>query len=195
VQYRIGLVSAIVVTIVACKSDTQSNRGADTAGGAQKDTAAASAPVGGSVSWAMTVQGIGPLRTGMSIDEATRALHGDFKADTAIGCHEVPLPGAPGKVLATIVDGRIERFDTKDTAIRTELGARVGDTEARIESLYVGRVSVQPHKYLEKGHYLVVTPAAPSDSNKRLIFETDGARVFEYRAGSLPTVSFVEHCG
>ena len=77
----------------------------------------------------------------------------------------------------------------------TELGARVGDTEARIESLYGGHVSIQPHKYLEKGHYLVVTPAAPSDSNKRFIFETDGVRVIEYRAGSLPTVSFVEHCG
>ena len=195
-RYRLGVVAVIAVTVVACKSDTQSGSAADTAVAPKKDSVGAEATADQApVSWTMTASGIGPLHTGMTSVDAKSALNGFFTVDTLAGCREQLLHGAPGKVLVTVVDGRVERFDTKDPAIVTELGARVGDTEARIESLYVGRVSVQPHKYLEKGHYLVVTPAAPSDSNKRLIFETDGVKVIEYRAGSLPTVSFVEHCG
>ena len=195
-RYRLGVVAVIAVTVVACKSDTQSGSAADTAVAPKQDSVGAEATADKApVSWTMTASGIGPLHTGMTSMAAKSALNGFFTVDTLAGCREQLLHGAPGKVLVTVVDGRVERFDTKDPAIVTELGARVGDTEARIESLYVGHVSVQPHKYLEKGHYLVVTPPARADSNKRIIFESDGSKVIEYRAGSLPTVSFVEHCG
>lgn len=197
-RYKFGLLATILVTIVACKSETKATDAADTAVAVKTDSAAApAAPApanSGPVSWAMTPRGIGPLHAGMTVVDAKFALNGFFTADTSVGCREQAMHGAPGKVMVTVVDGRVERFDTRDTAIATELGARVGDTEARVESLYVGHVSVQPHKYLEKGHYLVVTPTTPGDSNNRIIFETDGNKVTEYRSGSLPTVSFVEHC-
>lgn len=197
-RYKFGLLATILVTLVACKSETKASGAADTAVAAKKDSAAApAAPApanNGPVSWAMTPRGIGPLHVGMTSIDAKFALNGNFKVDTVIGCKEQPLYGAPGKVMVTVVDGRVERFDTKDTTIATELGARVGDTEARVESLYVGHASVQPHKYLEKGHYIVITPTGAADANNRIIFESDGNKVFEYRAGSLPTVSFVEHC-
>ncbi len=201
-QNRFGLLAAFVVTTVACRSDTQASKAADTAASAatiKKDSAvapAASAPATNApVTWTMKPGGIGPLHAGMDVIDAKFALNGFFTADSSIGCREQALHGAPGKVTVTVVDGLVGRFDTKDSTIVTELGARVGDTEARIESLYAGHLSVQPHKYLEKGHYLVVTPTTPGDANNRLIFETDGSKVLEYRAGALPAVSFVEHCG
>ncbi len=92
-----------------------------------------------------------------------------------------------------VVDGRIARIEVKNSAVATATGAGVGDSEARIHALYPGRVQVRPHKYTD-GHYLIVRPEATSDSANRLIFETDGRHVLEYRAGLLPAVAWVEGC-
>lgn len=145
-------------------------------------------------SWVATPRGLGALRTGATVAEAWRALgEGTSAPDSLESCDHVAVPGAPGSVLAMIVDGHVARIEVKDDAIATDRGARVGDSEARVQQLYGERLSVQPHKYTD-GHYLVVTPEAAADSAYRLIFETDGARVLEYRVGLLPSVGWVEGC-
>jgi hypothetical protein len=129
----------------------------------------------------------------MTVAEARDAL-GEFAADqTSTGCSHVLLPGAPGRVLAMIVEGRVVRVEIKGGPVATTTGARVGDSESRIATLYPGRVRVEPHKYAT-GHYLIVSPDA-GDDNHRIVFETDGRRVIEYRAGLLPEVAWVEGCG
>jgi hypothetical protein len=89
---------------------------------------------------------------------------------------------------------RIGRVDVDTSAIATAEGARVGDTESRILNLYERRVAVTPHKYVEDGHYLTVTPADPADSAYRIVFETKDGRVTRYRAGVLPSVRYIEGC-
>jgi hypothetical protein len=76
--------------------------------------------------------------------------------------------------------------------IPTAAGARIGDTEARIKSLYEGRVTTTPHKYVKGGHYLTVTPA---DTSYRIVFETNGKKVTSFRSGRVPEVEQVEGCG
>jgi len=93
-----------------------------------------------------------------------------------------------------ITGGTVARIEVDSSTVPTGLGVRVGDSEARVKELYGARVSVEPHKYLPNGHYLVVSPVPPTDSNFRLIFETDGSRVTSYRAGRLPQVQWVEGC-
>jgi hypothetical protein len=44
------------------------------------------------------------------------------------------------------------------------------------------------------GHYLTVVPTSKADSPYRIIFETDGKRVLNYRAGIRPQVEYVEGC-
>jgi hypothetical protein len=101
------------------------------------------------------------------------------------------LPSITGTV---IIDGRIARLDVRQQGtVKTAEGAGIGDTEERIHALYPGRVEVQPHKYVD-GHYLIVTPEAPADSQYRMIFETDGRRVTSYRTGRLPEVRWIEGC-
>jgi hypothetical protein len=78
-----------------------------------------------------------------------------------------------------------------DSAVATDDGARVGDSEAAIDSLYGAGVQRRPHKYTD-GRYLIVP--SPRDSALRLVFETDGARVTRFRAGRLPQVEWVEGC-
>ncbi|HZF68866.1 MAG TPA: hypothetical protein VEZ47_12565, partial [Gemmatirosa sp.] len=89
--------------------------------------------------------------------------------------------------------GRIARVDVDTLPVATSVGARVGDDEARIDSLYAGRVTVRPHKY-EAGRYLVVTPDR-ADTTLAIVFETSGGRVTRYRAGRRPMVEYVEGCG
>ena len=89
---------------------------------------------------------------------------------------------------------RVElRIDGRDSTVATREGARVGDSEARIKSLYGSAVRVEPHKYTgPTGHYLTVTPA--NDTRHLIVFETDGERVTMFRVGRKPEVSYVEGC-
>jgi hypothetical protein len=69
----------------------------------------------------------------------------------------------------------------------------VGDAEASVVKRYEGRVRTTPHKYTGPvGHYLTVT--APPDSAHAIVFETDGSRVVNYRAGRRSAVALVEGC-
>ena len=103
------------------------------------------------------------------------------------GCVYAKVPAASG-LLVMLFDGRVVRLDVIAAGIATAAGARVGDTEERVRELYPN-LRVEPHKYTD-GHYLVVD----SNPERRLVFETDGARVTRYRAGAVPQVDWVEGC-
>lgn len=142
-------------------------------------------------SWTVTPERTGPVEFGMSAEQFS-ALGGtaELPPDREY-CVYGRLPDAPAPMLFMIESGRVVRVDIDSTSTATAEGARVGDTEAKIQELYPGRVTVQPHKYTD-GHYLVV-PAA-NDSTRALVFETDGTSVVRYRAGLVPQVHYVEGC-
>ena len=177
-------VAVLLLVLAGCKARPASSR--DSGNGRRATTT--------DERWVMTPTGLAGVRAGASWTDARLGLGEPADPDSATsGCHHVRLTSAPGRALAMIVEGRVVRFEVKDSAIPTDRGARVGDSEARIDSLYRGRVVTEPHKYTN-GHYLVVSPEAAADSAYRMIFETDGARVLEYRAGLLPAVAWVEGC-
>jgi hypothetical protein len=103
-------------------------------------------------------------------------------------------PAAPGAPTMGPAAGWARVEVDSGATIATAAGARIGDGEERVRSLYPGRVAMTPHKYVAGHHYLTVTPAA-ADSAYRLVFETDGQRVTRYRAGRRPAVEYVEGCG
>ena len=179
-------VSGIVMTVTCSPA---SDRPVDT-GSAAVDSSANTALV-------VTEYGIGPLRAGMTIAEASAVLQGALATvpgtDTT-GCAYLAWNDGPSGVRVMIDGGTIARVDVDSASVVTEAGARVGDSEERIRSLYAGRVTVSPHKYTQ-GHYLTVTPANPADSGYRIVFETDSGRVVRFRSGRRPPVEFVERCG
>jgi hypothetical protein len=150
--------------------------------------------------WALRFDGAGPLRMGMTVDEARAALGGDFQPDGQAvgtvdgpeGCQYARSGRLPGGMKVMLEGARVVRVQVDSGAIATVEGARIGDPEARIQQTYPGRVEVQPHKYTE-GHYLVVRPA-DGDTTRLLVFETDGSRVLRFRAGQRPQVGYVEGC-
>jgi hypothetical protein len=139
----------------------------------------------------------GPLRVGMTVAQAANTLGGGFAAPAGYsgGCGYAVLVKAPAGLAVMLQDGRIARFEVRSGEIPTAAGARIGDSESRIKSLYGTALAVTPHKYVQGGHYLIVTPPAQADSGFRTIFETDGRKVTEFRAGKSPEVDQVERCG
>lgn len=150
-------------------------------------------PVG--TTWKVTASGIAPLRTGMTVAQAASRVGGGFAAPAGYsgGCGYAVLRNAPPGLAVMLEDGKIARFEVRSGGIATAAGARIGDSEARVVSLYPGRVTSTPHKYVQGGHYLTVT--SPGDAANRIVFETDGSKVTEYRAGRTPAVELVERCG
>ncbi|HEY7410278.1 MAG TPA: hypothetical protein VII13_06035 [Vicinamibacteria bacterium] len=141
--------------------------------------------------WTVTPTGLGPVRVGMTVPEAQRVLGSALVAlDPEAPCYHVRWDGGPPRVTFMVIDGRIARVNVDAAPTATSAGARVGDSEARVEALYPGQVAVTPHKYTD-GRYLTVTPA---EDGHRIVFESDGERVLRYRAGRLPEVRWVEGC-
>jgi hypothetical protein len=182
--------AALLLPACARGDDTS----ADSAGARTGSTATSAAPLpASSVTWTVSEAGWGPIRAGMSVADARTVFGGQLPEPGNRECDHVRLPAGPPGVLLMAVGGQIARVEVSDTTVATAAGARVGDTEARINALYPGRVQTGPHKYVD-GHYLVVRRGTGADSAYRLVFETDGQRVTRYRGGRIPEVEWVEGC-
>ena len=142
--------------------------------------------------WDVTPEGIGSLKAGMSLDEAKIVMHGNLVVPAKLEeCDYVNFRNAPAGLAAMVEKGEISRVEVRSGTVATAEGARIGDTEEKIKSLYPGIVTVRPHKYTD-GHYLVVTPKDAGEN--RIVFETDGKKVTRYQSGRLPAVEYVEGC-
>jgi len=144
---------------------------------------------------AVSPEGVGAVRIGATLAQVNAALGEQLRPtyDVNPECDYVDPAGLPPGIALMVNQDTIVRIDVDTTGIPTAEGAAVGDTEARVLELYNGRVTVQPHKYTgPEGHYLVVK--WPADTLHLLIFETDGKKVLNYRAGVRPAVEYVEGC-
>ena len=141
--------------------------------------------------WTVSEYGFGPVKIGMTVDEAATALGSKLVGrGTPSVCYFVRPENEPAGIMFMVTDGRIARVDVTDSPIPTAAGVRMGDPEGKIEMVYPGSVESQPHKYTD-GHYLIV---GFQQSGNRIIFETDGTKVTRYRAGKQPEVDWLEGC-
>lgn len=176
----------------------------DASAAANSDTATAAPPRApaplprpAKISWTVTDSGAGVLRIGMTRDQLALDLHATppkhTRADS--GCAYLAVAGIPPGMRTMWVAATLARIDIGATSLATDRGAKIGDKQAKIESLYRGRVSAMPAKYDPHGKYLVIRPAPPADTTGRIVFETDGStRVTRYRVGREPEVEWVEGC-
>lgn len=137
--------------------------------------------------------GIGPVKIGMTLSQASKALGIQFIRETGYDgdCYYIrPRQGFKG-VGFMVTNKRIARIDINTKIYRTELGATLGDSEAKIKRLYKGQIRVGQHAYVDTGHYLTVTPKG---SRYQIVFETDGKTVTTYRVGKNPEVGYIEGC-
>lgn len=151
----------------------------------------------------LALNGIGPIRVGMTVDEASQSAgirlirSGSGGMDEYL-CSYVQPQGEPKGISFMVTNGRIARVDISSKRITTISGARIGDNENRILSLYPDVIKATPHPYVshspDNGKYLTFVPKDAVDKNYRIVFETSKNRVDRFRSGKLPEVEYIEGC-
>ena len=151
----------------------------------------------------LALDGIGPIRVGMTVDEASRVA-GVRLVNRGGGrdeylCSYFDLQAGPKGISFMVTKGRIARVDNfSNKRITTIKGAKIGDTEEQIISLYPGQIQVTRHPYSSRppynGKYLTFVPRDAADKNYRIIFETSKNRVERFRSGQIPEVEAIEGC-
>lgn len=145
--------------------------------------------------WTISPTRFGPLAIGMRLADAVPLVRGSITLDRASdpeSCEYADWGGAPEQVRLMFIGDRLARVESDARQVGTAEGARVGDREARIDSIYGASVTRQPHKYTA-GRYLIVRQPADAPTHA-YVFETDGERVTRLRAGRLPEAEWVEGC-
>ena len=174
-QRRI-LGSFAVITVLASlasacdRDDDKAVKGRNGPNGAARDSVS---------DLALSEEGLGQIQIGMTLDDAVNMGLLNESPDLKTECDFVyPAVGAgvPDGVSVMVTKGKIARIDVDTGSVTTEDGAKIGDTEDRIKSIYGDEVKVEPHKYIEGGHYMTVLGDSAS-AGKALVFETDGKRV------------------
>jgi hypothetical protein len=179
---------AVLALAAACKNgDESAVMGRNGPNGAGKDSVS---------ELALTEDGLGQIQVGMTLDEAVSlGLLSENPTMNAKCDYVFPAVGAgiPEGVSVMVVRGKIARIDVDTGAVTTEEGARIGDTEDKIKTIYGDDLQIQPHKYITGGHYMIV-PGDSASAGKAIVFETDGQRVTMFRGGRQPEVQWVEGC-
>jgi beta-lactamase regulating signal transducer with metallopeptidase domain len=178
--------------------------------GEQLDGRNASAGLSAGIDWLVTSRSVGPLPIGASISDVRsiigdpaayliQALHQDHalaREPENSSCAYLVSSKVPAQVGLMFQKGRLARVDVYKSGIRTTGGAEVGNSESRILDLYGSRISVKQHHYPPAGaHYMTFTPADNADRDFQMLFETDGAKVTQFRIGLRAAVEQVEGCG
>ena len=179
----------LAVVAAACnKEQDQAVKGRTGPNGPARDTVS---------DLALNEDGLGQIQIGMTLAEAVNMGLLNERPDMKSACDYVfPAVGAgiPFGVNVMVVKGKVARIDVDTGTVTTEDGAKIGDTEDRIKSIYGDELKVTPDKYIPGGHNLMVMGDSAS-AGKAIVFVTDGQRVTMFRAGRIPEVEWVEGCG
>ena len=184
----VGAILFVAIATACNKEDDKAVKGRTGPNGAARDTVS---------DLALNEDGLGQIQIGMTLDEAVNMGLLNERPDIKQACDFVfPAVGAgiPFGVNVMVVKGKVARIDVDTGTVTTEDGAKIGDSEDKIKSIYGDELKVSPHKYIEGGHYLTVLGDSAS-AGKAMVFETDGKQVTMFRAGRIPEVEWVEGCG
>lgn len=145
----------------------------------------------------VSTQGIGGIKIGMTISQASQVARIKLiileKNHRTACSYYKPARGLSG-INFMVTNRAISRIDITNPQITTLSGAKIGDSEERIRSLYGAQLQTKLHKYLDQGHYLIFVPRDQQDRQNRILFETDGAKVLSWRVGRIKEISWSEGC-
>src|ERR1700681_950394 len=146
-QRTTGLLATIVLLASlgsACsKGDDKAVKGRNGPNGAAHDSVS---------DLALSEDGLGQIQIGMNLADAVNMGLLNENPTMNKECDFVfPAVGAgiPDGVSVMVVKGKVARIDVDTGSVTTEDGAKIGDSEDRIKSIYGDEVKVEPHKYVE----------------------------------------------
>lgn len=149
----------------------------------------------------LTTTSLGPVRIGMTVQDAARALGSGLAPrqpfETEACWIASRVDGRDPGIFYMISNGRIRRIDIRSynknvPRVMSDRGVTIGSTEQDVHRAYGGRVQMKPHPYTAPdGHYLLIS--AP-DERGGYIFETLHGKVTDFRAGVRPYLDYIEGC-
>jgi hypothetical protein len=146
-------------------------------------------------SWCLGMGGLGPIRAGMTVEQAMRLadFSGLERKGPAGECWYLRYHGGKSDFDLMIIGDRVVRLELKGASkLATFAGARIGTTEEELAAMYGARLDVQPHKYDEAGHTITLRS---SGGDHGLRFETSRGKVTAIQAGPWEHLNYVEGCG
>ena len=180
------------------------------ANGAAANSASAAAPAGEAelATAALTPEGWGPLKIGMTVKDIIAALGPDADPEAVGGadpasCDQFRPARAPKGMLVMVEEGRLSRISLiENSPVETDKGIKVGDGRDKVAKAYGAAAVPSLHKYVgPPAGYLDAWvgegagdafQAKPSDRGIR--YEIDaGDRVSAIHAGG-PSIQYVEGC-
>lgn len=189
-RLALSLTMLAQVAFAACADDAARDADSTAAPPAAADTTLVD-----STAWIAQPSRLGMIRTGMPRTELIGLVGQPTRAgyDAQARCTYIGGTALPRGVMVMVFDSTVVRIDVTEPGVPTAAGVQVGDSEGSVLERYGSQAAVSPHKYSgPQWHYVTVTP--PGDAQHRIIFETDGAVVKNYRVGRLPEVEWVEGC-
>ena len=149
----------------------------------------------------LRLDGLGPVRVGMTLAEASAAAGVPIRLHPGesggLDCTYAYSVGAVDEVGFMVVAGRIVRIDVghrPPDRVKTLSGIGKGSTEAEVMKTYPGRIKVEPHPYVRGAHNLVYVPNDAAYRTFSMIFESVDGRVTAFRSGFAEQVSWTEGC-
>lgn len=146
-------------------------------------------------SWCLGLNGLGPIRAGMTVEQVMRLadFSGMERKEPAGECWYLNYRGGSSAFDLMIIGGVVVRLELKgESKLHTFTGARLGTTEDELKAMYGSRLDIQPHKYDTNGHTITLKS---SSGEHGLRFETSGGRVTAIQAGPWEHLNYVEGCG
>lgn len=146
--------------------------------------------------FALSPDGFGPLRIGMTIAEASRALGTELAPTSEYeqdSCRHYGSADLPPDLVLMGQNGRITRVTIHQSSkLKTDRGLGLGVSEAEVRGAYDGKIETEVHHYLgEPAHYLTSWSAK---TKRGVRYETDREGVVrEIHAGD-ESIRLVEAC-
>lgn len=161
----------------------------------------------------VTLTSVGPVVVGMTLEQISAAAgvaltrQPDFdqamaekkcayvSPSTIPGYVPPPDSGNKSPLAFMIADGKLVRIDILGGDFATAQGIKVGSDEASVLEAYGSGEPLPPRAFIGPPYrYLTATPKEEKDKNYRMVFESDGAKVVNYRVGQLPYVEHKQGC-
>ena len=139
----------------------------------------------------LTLDGLDPVKIGMTRKDAEKALGKKLKVEGDANCAMAARPDK--KAFYMFVIGRIVRIDVKakGAGIAWDQGLGISSDEAALKKAFGSRAQFFPNRYVEGGHDVEVSFPA---KDRLLLFETDHGKVTSFRVGLPKYVQWVEGC-
>jgi hypothetical protein len=147
----------------------------------------------------LSLYGLGSVKINMTVAEASGVAGTPivpFQPNPNRVCDYYKPANGPEGVSFIVSSGRIATVEIETDKIVTDYGAKIGDSESLIKSLYpAGQIQTTRLANSEKGKSWSVQPSSFAEKDLRLVFvSTNGKTVTRMIAGKVPEVNYIEGC-